>query len=432
MSYHTLFVLVWGLAPAASEAPASLSLDEAVRLALANNEIAQIADQRLQRSLAQRQLAYGRILPSLGATGSLVHTPDGGGRLLASGEIVKQDTNALSARATLDATLVDLGALPDLMRAGRVVAAQRLSTEEEQRSLTFLVAEQFLLVLAAEQLLAASERRREVSRATVSDAQQRVAAGLGRPSDVTRAELALSGAELSVIESDRILDLARLGLLDLLGQSSELYEGAKLLPPDGSLLTSEPDPAELTRSASDQRTDLQQARIMAVAASDAVLENLLAFLPTFGASAVLTASEGSGNAGGRVDWSLAFVLSWRLFDGGRRLARDDLLEAEETIAELQIQQLERQIDRQVREAATQHQAALLASKQSEIQFTLAGKNLEETRARFQHGLATALERVDANAVAYEAEAERARRGLEVRLAELGVLRATGGWPVPRS
>ncbi|MEC8050609.1 MAG: hypothetical protein VX210_07425 [Myxococcota bacterium] len=47
---------------------------------------------------------------------------------------------------------------------------------------------------------------------------------------------------------------------------------------------------------------------------------------------------------------------------------------------------------------------------------------------FEHGLATALERVDAIANTFSAQASLVGRNLEVRLAELALLQALGRWP----
>ena len=67
---------------------------------------------------------------------------------------------------------------------------------------------------------------------------------------------------------------------------------------------------------------------------------------------------------------------------------------------------------------------VLAEKEAE----LAEKNGQQTAQMFEHGLATALERVDAIANTFSAQASLVGRNLEVRLAELALLQAMGRWP----
>ena len=67
-------------------------------------------------------------------------------------------------------------------------------------------------------------------------------------------------------------------------------------------------------------------------------------------------------------------------------------------------------------------------QQARVQAELADKNGQQTAAMFEHGLATALERVDAIANTFSAQSNLVGRMLEVRLAELALLQATGSWP----
>ena len=69
------------------------------------------------------------------------------------------------------------------------------------------MARQFLTVLATEQVKEAAAKRLEVSGLTVEQAEQRLNAGVGRPSDVTRAQLEQASAESTQISSSRDVTL---------------------------------------------------------------------------------------------------------------------------------------------------------------------------------------------------------------------------------
>jgi outer membrane protein TolC len=403
-----------------------LDLHEAVRLALEHHEDARIADWQVEQEAARRRQVMARLLPHASLGGSLVYRPSSSFSAAGVGTVDTDSRTLWTGRASVSATLVDLGALPDLIRAGRTLDAQELAAAEAKRLLGFAVAEQFLLVLAAEQLHAAANERVEVAEATVADAEARHRAGAGRPSDVTRAELERSSARLTEIETARDIDLARITLGDLLGDAGL---GARpLVAPHASLLALAPDAAELGARARAQRNDLRQARLAVETAELAVWENLSGYLPQIVVSADMTKQD-DGFVDRELGWTVAVGLSWSLFEGGRRLAQDSYLEASTEIAVLEEARLGRAVDTEVRSALRRLAASLAQLDEANLQAQLARKNRDETGSMFQHGLVTALERVDAIARAAEADATLVRRELEGRLAELTVLRAAGLWPI---
>ncbi|MFC1609602.1 TolC family protein [Myxococcota bacterium] len=405
-----------------------LTLAGAVQMALESHEDARIALLRYEEARARRQQVWARILPHASLSGSMVYRPASTLRASGIGDIDIDSRVMWTGRASLQSNLIDLGFVPDLLRANREVEAQGIATAESQRQLAFAVAQQFLLALAAEQLLAATTKRLDVANATVEDAQQRVAAGIGRRSDVTRAELERSASQLSVVEAARDVDLTRLGLADLLGSGHDTYARATLVTPQESFIETPASLEVLLVEGRESRSDLAYARLLVEAAQHAVWENLAGFLPTVGAMADVTKQD-DGFVDRDPEWSVALFLSWRLYEGGRRLAEDNLREARLEIADLEARKLGRTVEREVQSAHRRHQASLAQLGEAGIQADLANRNLDETRAMFQHGLTTALERIDAMASAFEADAELARRQLEARLAELEILASVGAWPL---
>jgi outer membrane protein TolC len=414
-------------APSPAHASA-LGLEEAVELALNSHEAAQIAAWQTEEARAEARQVWARVLPHLSVGGALGFRPDSKVTYAQIGEVDRQGGTTLSGRATVAATIVDIGTIPDLMRADRWSRAQELASAEAQRGLAYDVARQFLLVLTTEQLRVAAAKRVEVADATVRDAKQRVQAGAGRGSDVTRAELEQSAARLGLVETARDVDLARLTLGDLLGAGNADRARGALRAPASSLMTLDIDEADLGARAHAQRNDLKRTALLKEAARQSVWENLAGFLPAVTASVDVTKVDDVASSYGP-DWAVALSLRWNIFEGGSRWAEDSRREAAAEIAALDNRQLDRAIDTEVATAARRLTASLAQLEEAKLQAGLAKRNLDETEAMFRHGLGTALERVDAIAKAFEADATLARRQLEARLAELGVLEAVGDWPV---
>lgn len=414
-------------APSPARVPA-LDLAAAVELALTSNETSQIAVWQTEEARARARQVWARVLPHVTFDGALGFRPDSTVTYAEGGEVDREGGSTLSGRATVAATIVDIGTIPDLMRADRSVRAQELASAEARRDLAFRVAEQFLVALATEQLAVAAAKRLDVADATVQDARERVHAGAGRGSDVTRAQLEQSAARLDLVETTRDVELARLTLGELLGAGNADRAGGTLVAPETSLLALEIDEADLVARARDQRNDLKRTALLTEAARHSVWENLAGFLPALTASAEVTKVDDIGFSYGP-DWAVALKLRWKLFEGGQRWAEDSYRRAEIEIAALDSQQLGRAIDTEVATALRRLSGGLAQLEESKLQAELAKRNLGETEAMFQHGLGTALERVDAIAKAFEADATLARRQLEARLAELEVLKAVGDWPV---
>ena len=121
-------------------------------------------------------------------------------------------------------------------------------------------------------------------------------------------------------------------------------------------------------------------------------------------------------------------MRWDLYSGGYRWAEDERLEAEVQTANLLVSKLTRVITHEVDVAKKRLEASLAELQQAAVQAELAEKNGQQTASMFEHGLATALERVDAIANTFSAQANLVGRNLEVRLAELALLQAMGQWP----
>jgi outer membrane protein TolC len=408
--------------PAQTPPAAPLTLAEALALAARNNERSGIATARLDRARALRRQAYATLLPDVNVTGTFTRRSEEVTRTIDDDEVVVQALNALSGAATVDATLLDVRAFPVARSASRNVEAQENASGEIRRALAYEVAQTFFGVLSAERLRDAASRRIEVAQATVSDARIRLEAGLASSNDLTRSELELATARLSLTQAESLVRTTRLSLGYLIGAPAErplVEPGAE--PTDG-------DAEALERVAIESRADLRELTLRAEALHLLALEPKLRFVPTLTLRGTYRGTNEAGLSGRETDWNLAALFSWEVFDGGVRYAEAAAREAEYREALLTADALKRQIGLEVRTARTDLETARAALEQAEVRARVAEQNAREVRVRYSEGLATALEQADSTASAFEASAELARQRFALGVARLSLSQALGRWP----
>lgn len=410
-----------GQTPSAVSAP-SLTLAEALALAARNNERSGIAKARLDRARAVRREAYASLLPEVNVTGTFTRRSEEVTRTVDDEEIVVQALNAVSGAATVDATLLDVRAFPVARSATRNLEAQENASAEIRRTLAYEVAETFFSVLSAERLRDAAGRRIEVAQATVSDARIRLEAGLASSNDLTRAELELATARLSLTQSESLVRTERLSLGYLIGAPAD----RPLVEPDAEPAGG--DAEALERVAVESRADLKELELRAEALRLLALEPKLRFVPTLGLRGTYRGTNEAGLSGRETDWNVAALFSWEVFDGGVRYAQAAAREAEYREALYAADALRRRIALEVRTARTDLETARAALEQAEVRARVAEQNAREVRVRYSEGLATALEQADATASAFEASAELARQRFALGVARLSLSQSLGRWP----
>jgi outer membrane protein TolC len=402
-----------------------LTLEEALALSSKSHEAPRIALARVAQAHAQASEARALLLPRLTAAGSYTRRRQEVTRELAGQSVVLQKANALNGSLSLQAGLFDATALPVLERAKHLVAERERSAEEVRRDLAFDVCEAYFAVLSAEKLRDASLRREKLSSDSVDDARARLDAGLSARHDVTRAELELASAVLSRVKAQSAVVAAREGLGFLVGTAvSRPVEEPAATPRTGG-----DDLPVLEQEALAARLDLKALEERAAAARAAANEPRYRLLPTLALTGTVRATNEAGFTGQSADWNLGTTLSWVLFDGGVRYAQAAVRAAELEEAGLQLGLARRRVGLELRAALSSLAAAAESRGQAEGRLRLARRNGEEVRERFRDGIATALERADASVSEFEAEAEVARQGFAVRLAQLALVRALGKWPL---
>ncbi len=394
-----------------------LTLQRTVELALTRNEVPRIASARIDRARALTREAWARLLPQAMLQGTYTRRPNEVTRTVGDATVVVQSRNGLAATGSAEATLLDAPGIALVLRAPHAEKAERMDAETLVRDLTFEAASAWFAVRSAEELLAAAERRVAAESEALNAARKRLEAGVAGRQDVTRTELALSSAKVTATDARLLADTTRLALAQLLA-----------LPVDRVELASG-EGLELEAGAPAERPELLALEARVRAAELLAVEPWLRLVPSLGVGASFRATNEPGISGQIANWSLFGTATWQLYDGGLRYAQADARRAEAEQLKLELEALRRAVGREQDEASLRIAAAAAALEEAQTTKRVAAENAEQIERLFSAGLATALERVDANAAAYAAEAELARQSFALQVARLEQRRARGLWPV---
>ncbi len=253
----------------------------------------------------------------------------------------------------------------------------------------------YLRAVQARNRLAAATVAEEAARRTYDTFRRRRDRGLLTEADLLQAEAELAAAEASRAEADR----GRLDALQMLGLHLGWSPDTVPLPTD-TLEPPAPTRREETYRAS-QRADLKALAARVGAADAARRRSALDFVPALDLFAAFTKHAGGLFASDATDWTVGVTLRWTLFSGLGRVAELERAGLQQRVARIEYDQALRaarteldQAERAVRTARQGVEATRVARRSAE-----AGREL--MRRRFEEGLATAAELLQAEARATE-------------------------------
>jgi outer membrane protein TolC len=409
-----------------ARADEALKLEQAVRLALDNNERAHKAPLRVDQAEGALDKARTAFFPSLTAAGSEAYK-------LQADKAGNHSTT--SGTVTLNQPIFAPSALPAYSQASHQLESEKWGSIQDKRVLAFDTARAFLQSLAAERVLDAAVQRQTQSEANLKDTQARADAGLASTNDVTRAQLELANARVQVATAQGRVGTAYLTLGYLMkhpvtppapGGPSALAAPERTTNAARSFDT---NPDNQVRAALDRRPDLRSAHEKTEALRASAREPLWRLAPTLSASGQSRLNPDPLPSERAHDETITLNLQWSIFDNGGRYAdrRTRLAQAESQALDESL--LRRTVDNDIRTALVSLHAAREAFKVSDEAAAAAAKSSEETAILYRQGLAKALELTNATSSKFEADVSRASAKLTMQQAYLELRFALGLGPV---
>lgn len=405
------------------------TLDRLITEALAGNQDLALATARLDEARALARVADAELAPSVDAAFQRDRTRR-------SNSTATQFPGALennNYRARLNVSY-ELDLWGRLRSSGKAARADLLATtaarETVRIALTAEVAQSYYALVAYDAQIAVT--RKSLALRQDNFRLQRIRADAGLINDFVlrqlEAEVVAAQAQLPALERRRTGEELALGVL--LGRSPRalINETVARTAESGQLATPV-IPADLPSSLLLRRPDVVTAEQRLIAANARIGATRAALFPRIGLSGYL-GSESAAltdlfTAPARI-WSLGFALAQPIFQGGRLFGEIEAVEARERQALAQYQKTLQTAFRETHDALVAQTKAREVFDAENTRAAALGESLRLARIRYENGLTSQLEVLDAERNLLSAELNRADALRAQRAAIADVVRALGG------
>lgn len=371
--------------PAAAQTP-SVTLDQAIELALqVQPAMVQARGQLTSAAAAQRQ-AVGNWLPNISAGSG--YSANSTTRFdEATQRIVAGSSESYSANLSGSIVVFDgLSRLYDNKAANADATAAQATLVNQRFQVTLQTKQAFFNALAADELVRVSETRIDRAMEQLKVAKEKLAAGTATRSDTLRSAVEVGNARLQKLTAETQLATAEANLARLIGVEGTV----QAIREDRLLAVTEIDTTTLRAEALAQSPAVYQADAQARAARAQYNASFGQYLPRVTAS-YSRSWAGSEFLNWNASWSARISASWPLFNGfTRELNRTRSAVARDN-ARAQAEDTRRQVNAQLTQ-----QLAGLAAAQTRLEIALASRaasdeDLRVQQERYRLGAATILD-----------------------------------------
>lgn len=421
-----LFVAVLLVKPApAQNAPANLTLQQAIAMALSQSPSAQIANIEAAQAQEDRDLAKSALLPQAGfAFNQSIQRYNIESIIAQRLPGIAQHVGplqVLNPGAALTAPVFDLTLWKQYGAAKDRAAAAAASTEASHEEIALLVVSQYLGTLRAMADVQAVAARRDLSLRLDEQAADLLRDGVATEVDKLRADVRLKQDEQDLIQAQTAQTVSFYALARLLGAPPALPIS---LSSDVFTDVLKVDPNTTPDSALNQRPEMAAATDGLEAANKLRQAARARSLPSLRFSGMW--GQQSSHFDGMIPaYTYQFTLSAPLFTGGALTAARRRAELDEAMARQQGEDLRNGITEQILTAEAQVRSARSQIDVTNTAVTLAQKELNLATDRFQQGVADNIEVVAAQASLAEATDRRIGALFAFNIAEAQLSRAAG-------
>lgn len=428
----------WSAAPAQGQAVdadrwwtvyGDATLERLVSEALAGNQDLALATARLDEVRALARIADAQLVPSVDAAFQRDRTRRSNST--ATRFPGSLENNNYRGQLNVSYELDLWGRLRDSAKAARAELLATTAARETVRiALTAEVTQSYYALVAYDAQIAATRKALALRRDNLRLQRVRADAGLINEFALRQleAEVAAAQAQLPALERRRTGEELALGVL--LGRSPRALINETVTRSAESGQPATPViPADLPSSLLLRRPDVVTAEQRLIAANARIGATRAALFPQIGLSGYL-GSESAAltnlfTAPARI-WSLGFALAQPIFQGGQLYGEIEAVEARERQALAQYQKTLQTAFRETHDALVAQGKAREVFDAENARATALGETLRLARIRYDNGLTSQLEVLDAERNLLSAELNRADALRAQRAAIADVVKALGG------
>ncbi|RXK82020.1 TolC family protein [Chlorobaculum sp. 24CR] len=410
---------------AAETGAAPLTLDEALRMTREHNPKARQASEEVKAADAKVAESRSAWFPQISGKAGYRYLDPVSEMSFGGSSMKFMPNDNYDARFTAEMMLYDFGrtaSTVDLAKAGRNSASIR--QDMTLRDLSLATVQTFYSVLFLQEAVRVQQTEVAALQTNLDHMQKRYAEGAATRFDLLTTQVRLAGAGNRKIDYENRLRNQEITLRRLCG----LDENALLnLRGSFDISAADMDADKLAASALDHRPEVMLARENLKAA--AYKKNLATreFLPKIVGSASWGASNGyvPNIDKMRTNVAAGVELQVPIFDGFRKSAALREATAMKRSAEQQRLDAEQMTEAEVRQAVNNLQSSREKIETTRLQVSQADLAAKHARIRYDNGLATTLDLLDAEAALAEAELANVQSRYEYVMNAYSVRRASG-------
>ena len=398
-------------------------LDQLVEIALQENKDLKIASARIEEFLGRYAFTRADQFPQLGAEvgGDRTRTP--------AGVSLTDDSTIRSLYQASALLSFELDLFGRLRRATEAARAELLATEEAQRTvilaLVTAVAGNYVQLRSLDQQLEISRQTLETRAESLRIARLRFEAGLTSELDARQAEAEYYATAVQIPQLERAIAQRENALSLLLGRNPGAIARGRTLDEFGQ----PPVPAGVPSELLERRPDLRQAEQTLIAANANIGVAKAAYFPVISLTGLFgyvspqleDLFQGPSRA-----WSYGGILSVPIFTAGKIAGQVQAAEAVQ-------QQALAGYEKAIQTAFAEVEDSLVALRKNrerlqaqEAQLEALRRSLRLARLRYDNGLVSFIEVIDAERNLFDVELTAAQSQSDVLLALIDLYKALGG------
>jgi outer membrane protein len=391
-------------APSRQGTPRTITLQDALTIALVQNSTVRIArNQTSLDSLTVRQLR-NNFLPNFGATSQASQGFGAGSQ--------GENTFGASLGVASGVTLYNGGQNVNALRGAELnLRASGQDLARTRQSIVFVVASDFLNLITQQEQLRVQQENLTAQQQELTQLEQFVKAGTRNVGDLYQQQAAVAAARLAVANARRSTELAKVDLIqELVLDPRRDYAFVAPATRPGERAAAAFDLDSLIDVALQQRVDVQALALRVQAAEREIRVAEGGRLP------VVTGSAGYSSgftSGGGTDFatqlaqrrggSIGMAVTLPIFDRGAASIARQRAQIQLENESLALRDQTQTVALEVRRAFLDYQSAQEQLAAADAQQTAAGQALEVAQARYRAGLATFVEVTLARATLVQAQ-----------------------------
>ncbi|MDF2501403.1 MAG: tolC 1 [Anaerosporomusa subterranea] len=376
----------------AATAPYELTLDESIRLALANNPAIKVAEADKEKAAWTVKEAQAGKAPtlSLGHTSSRSHS-----------DLKDSTGNNFENGISLSLPLYTGGKVESAIeqaKLGNDSAALGLENTKQQIRLDATSA--YYNVLQASNMVKLNQESVDRLNAHVKNVQAQYQVGTVAKTDVLRSEVEVADAEQNLIKAENSYELSIANLNNVVGMPLETQINVKdQLKYEQVSLTLE----QAIKQAMVNRPDLAQAELSVAVAEEGVNGAKSGYRPTIGVSASEGWDDTKFPGTDNNTWSVGVKASWNIFDSGLTNSQVRQSQASLEKARQQQQQAKDAAQLEVRQAFLNLKEAEKRIATSQVAVNKAEEDYKIAQVRYTSGVGTNLDVIDSQVALTQAK-----------------------------